>query len=126
VITVNGGSKLDFDIDPSHVITVKATSSDGSSSTKDLAIALTNVNEPVGPVSDTDAAANTVAENALSGTLVGITGFADDPDAGQTVSYSLTKDESLGGFKIDATTGIVTVDDGSKLDFETDASQSSR
>jgi hypothetical protein len=102
-------------------VTVKAF--DGSlSDTQAITVTVTNVDEPVGAVSDTNGAGNTVAENATTGTLVGITAFADEPDAGQTVSYSLTKDESGGGFKVDASSGIVTVNDGSKLDFETDSS----
>src|SRR5262249_41541264 len=38
---------------------------------------------------DTDAAANEVAENAAPGTTVGITALSIDPDAGDSVTYSL-------------------------------------
>ena len=34
----------------------------------------------VGPISDTNPAVNEVSEDAVTGTLVGITAFADDPD----------------------------------------------
>src|ERR1700712_2300410 len=68
---------------------------------------------------DTNAAANSVAEGAAVNTLVGIT--ANSTDAEQAVSYSLASDSSGGGFKIDATTGVVTVADPSKIDFETAA-----
>ncbi len=69
---------------------------------------------------DIDAADNEVAEGADTDTVVGITAFASDPD-GDTVTYSLT-DDAGGRFKIDGNTGVVTVNDGSLLDFETDTS----
>ncbi len=68
-------------------------------------------------ISDSDAAANTVAENAATGTVVGITALGTDADAGTTVTYALT-DDADGRFAIDATTGVITVADGSKLDYE--------
>ncbi len=71
-----------------------------------------------GPVRDNDAAADAVAENAIDGTIVGITAFADDPNVGDDVTYSLT-DTAGGRFKIDSATGVVTVDGtGPGLDFE--------
>ncbi|MFZ4289021.1 cadherin domain-containing protein [Variovorax sp. HJSM1_2] len=118
VVTVANGSLLDFEAATSHQITVLATSSDGSVSSASFIIALTNVNEAViSPVVDTDAAPNRLPENAATGTAVGITAFARDPDAGATVSYTLL--ENAGGrFTIDATTGVVTVADGSLLNYE--------
>jgi VCBS repeat-containing protein len=64
--------------------------------------------------------ANTVAENATSGTVVG-TISATDPDAGDTKTYSLT-DTAGGRFAIDAITGVLTVADGSLLNYESAAS----
>jgi hypothetical protein len=59
--------------------------------------------------SDSNAAANAVAENSAVGTVVGVTAFASDADATtNAVSYSLT-DSAGGKFAIDATTGVVTV-----------------
>ena len=58
-------------------------------------------------VIDNNAGINQVNEDATAGTVVGITGFATDPDPEDTVSYSL--DDDAGGlFQIDATTGVVT------------------
>ncbi len=69
-------------------------------------------------ITDTNAAANSVAENAANGTVVGITAFANDADATtNTITYTL--DDNAGGrFAIDASTGVVTVLDGSLLNFE--------
>ena len=55
--------------------------------------------------------ADFVLENAVNGTIVGITAFADDADGTDTVSYTL--DDNAGGrFAIHATTGVVTVAGG--------------
>lgn len=62
---------------------------------------------------------NNVGENVASGTIVG-TASATDPDPGETYRYSLV-DDAGGRFAIDAVTGVVTVTDGSLLDFETTA-----
>ena len=56
-------------------------------------INLNDVDEfDTGPVTDADAAANTVAEDAAVGTAVGLTGLASDADATATISYSLDDD----------------------------------
>jgi Glycosyl hydrolase catalytic core/Ricin-type beta-trefoil lectin domain-like/Cadherin domain/F5/8 type C domain len=75
----------------------------------------------VGPVTDSSPAANQVNENSPVGTIVGITANAADPDAGQTVTYSLT-DNAVGRFAIHPTTGVVTV--AGALDYETTTSHS--
>jgi hypothetical protein len=119
MVTVANGALLDFESASSHTIIVQATSSDGSTSSQGFTINLGDVNEfPVGPVSDVNAAADTVAENAANGTAVGITARATDADASNnTVTYTLS-DNAGGRFTINATTGVVTVADSSRLDFE--------
>jgi hypothetical protein len=81
------------------------------------------VNEfSVGPVTDTNAAANTVAEDAPVGTVVGITAFASDADA-TTNSITYALDDAAGGrFAINSLTGVVTV--AGALDYETSTSHS--
>ena len=74
---------------------------------------------PTAPV-DSDGAANTVAEGAANGSTVGVTAFSTDIN-GPAVTYSLTGDSSGGGFTINAATGVVTVADSTKIDFETAA-----
>src|ERR1700754_3176057 len=65
---------------------------------------------------DTNGGANSVAEGAPAGTTVGITASATSPIGSTT--YSLVGDTSHGGFTINATTGVVTVADPTKIDFE--------
>jgi len=121
LVTVAGS--IDREAAASYNITVRATSTDTSSTTRIFTIAVGDVNEfAVGPVSDTNGAANSVAENAANGTVVGITAFAQDLDAtNNTITYTL--DDNAGGrFAIDGVTGVVTVLDGTLLDRETAAS----
>jgi Tfp pilus assembly protein FimT len=114
MITVSAA--LDAETATSHNVTVRATSSDGSFSGRIFTISVSDVNEaPVGPISDTDASSDSVAENVGVGTAVGITALATDPDVTDTVTYSLD-DDAGGRFAIDTNTGLVTV--AGAIDFE--------
>jgi Ca2+-binding RTX toxin-like protein len=62
-----------------------------------------------------DLSANTVLDSAPDGTVIGIVS-ATDPDAGDTLVYSLV-DDAGGLFLIDPTTGALTVADGATLDY---------
>ena len=118
VVTVADGTLLDRELAASHNITVRATSSDGSFNTALMTINVNDVDEfDVGPVTDADAAANTVAENATVGTAVGITALASDADAtNSSITYTLD-DDAGGRFAIDGSSGLVTVN--AALDYET-------
>jgi choice-of-anchor C domain-containing protein len=122
IVTVLDGSLLNYELAISHSITVKATSADGSTSTQNYTIQLTDVNEVgISSVTDNNGAANTVLENSIIGTTVGVTGLATDPDGTDTVSYTL--DDSAGGrFAINSSTGVVTV--AGAIDREASASYS--
>jgi large repetitive protein len=116
VITVADGTKIDYESAPGHAYTVTATASDGTlTSSHAFTINVSDVPLPT-PV-DTNAAANSVAEGAANGSTVGVTATANDPN-GPATTYSLTGDTSGGGFTINATTGVVTVADGTKIDYE--------
>ena len=82
-------------------------------------IITTVLGPPSTPV-DSNGTANGVAEGAALNTLVGITASASDP-GGAAITYSLGADSSGGGFKINATTGVVSVADPSKIDYESAA-----
>ena len=74
----------------SRNITVRATSADGSFTDQVFTITINDVDEfDTGAVTDSNAAANTVAENAAIGTAVGLTGLASDADATATITYTL-------------------------------------
>src|SRR6201994_2627992 len=119
VVTVNDPTKIEFESAPGHQYTITVQASDPIiTTTKTFTIAVTDV-APTAPA-DTNAGANTVAEGAAAGTAVGITAHSTDVNGG-AVTYALTGDTSGGGFKIDANTGVVTVADPTKLDFESTA-----
>jgi hypothetical protein len=121
VVTVADPSKIDFESAPivdgvhTYTITVLATKNNNFSSEQTFKITVNDV-APSAPV-DSNAAANTVLEGAANGTAVGVTASSADVNGG-AVTYSLIGDTSGGGFTVNATTGVVTVADGSKIDFE--------
>jgi len=108
VVTVANSSLLSTA--SSHTITVRAASSDGSTSTQSFTIAVTTVDAyDVGEITDVNPAANTVPQYSPVGTPVGITAFAQDLDTSNNqISYMLW-DSRGGRFAIDPVTGVVTV-----------------
>jgi hypothetical protein len=119
VITVADGSKIDYESSAGHAYTVTATASDGTlthSQTFTINVGDVAMTTPV----DSNGAANSVAEGASAGTTVGITAQSSDP-SGPATTYSLIGDTSGGGFTINSSTGVVTVADPSKIDFESTA-----
>ena len=119
VVTVADGSKIDFESAAGHAYTVTVQSSDGtltSSQAFTINVGDVAMTTPV----DSNGAANSVAEGAAAGTTVGITASATDP-SGPATTYSLIGDTSGGGFTINASTGVVTVANPAKLDFESSA-----
>src|SRR6185436_2409731 len=73
--------------------------------------------DPSTPV-DSNGAANTIAEGAANGTAVaGFQASSSDPN-GPAVVYGLS-DNAGGRFTINTSTGVVSVADGTLLNFET-------
>lgn len=120
VVTVSafGAANIDYETATDHRYLITAQASDGlATSTADFEIEVANAG-PSAPA-DSDDGANTVIEGAENGTFVGITASATDPNGG-AVSFSLSEDAD-GRFQINASTGVVTVLDGTLIDFETGA-----
>ncbi|MEM1386427.1 MAG: tandem-95 repeat protein [Pseudomonadota bacterium] len=119
VVTVAPEAAFDHETEAEITLEATARSSDGSSSVQSFTVNVADVNEfDVGPLSDADAADNTVAEDAPDGTPVGITGFAEDAD-GTTNGITYTLDDDAGGrFAIDPSTGVVRVANATLIDFE--------
>jgi gliding motility-associated-like protein len=59
-------------------------------------------------------------ENAPPNTVVHSVS-ASDADSGDVLTYSITDGNASGAFKIDPATGVISVNDASQLDFETNA-----
>ncbi|MBL0135862.1 MAG: cadherin repeat domain-containing protein [Chitinophagaceae bacterium] len=87
------------------------------SSQANVTITLTNANEA--PIIANQSFS--VAENSANGTSVG-TVVASDPDAGQTLAYSILSGNTSGAFAINASTGALTVANSSALNFESSPS----
>jgi hypothetical protein len=116
VLTVANSSALNFETTPSFALIVKVQDNGTGtlSSQATVTVSLTNINEV--PVINNQAFA--VAENSANGTNVG-TVVASDPDAGQTLTYSILSGNTSGAFAINASTGVLTVANSSALNFET-------
>ena len=115
-VTVADSSLLNFESVTSATLIVTATDNGNPalSSNSTVTVAITDVNErPV--IADQSF---TVAENSAAGTVVG-TVVSSDVDAGQTRTYAITASAPISGaFAINSTTGVITVINGSLLNFE--------
>ncbi|MFK0689127.1 hypothetical protein ACFX5Q_13115 [Mesorhizobium sp. IMUNJ 23033] len=105
VITRSGTGIIDFETETSITLTVKATSSDQSSATQTYTLNILDSPESIAfnTPADADPDTNQIAQDAAEGTEVGIIASATDPDAGDTVTYSLNDNR----FSIDAN-GVIT------------------
>lgn len=76
----------------------------------------------VGPNTAPDISPQTfmVAEHSANGTTVG-TVLATEVDVGQTRTFAILSGNTSGAFSIDPTTGVISVADGSLLEFDTQA-----
>jgi hypothetical protein len=106
-----------------YTVPVIATDAAGTASApKSIVVTLTDVDEfDVTKPSDTNTAANTIAENSAVGSPVGVTASASDADATtNTVTYKLVTaagaDYTGTEFAIGASTGVVSV--AGPIDFE--------
>jgi hypothetical protein len=71
---------------------------------------------------DHSSSVNAIAENSANGSLVGITARSLDGDATNNVVSFALDDDAGGRFSIDSVTGVVTVADGSLLNYEASVS----
>jgi len=117
VLKLKDDQAFDYETETQVTVDVTATDSGGLSDTETVVIDVLDIDEnlgPIGPVTDSDTALNTVAENGAGGEYVGVMAHANDPDSGDTVTYSITDDR----FDIDPDTGVITVKDGVSFDHE--------
>ena len=120
VITRSGIGTLDHESETSVTVTVTATSSDGSRAQQAFTVAVLDDPESVvfSATADADGAADRISATAAAGTAVGITASARDPDAGDSVTYSINDPR----FAIDAVTGVITRSATGTLDAEAEPS----
>ncbi|MEQ9098000.1 MAG: cadherin domain-containing protein [Imperialibacter sp.] len=115
VIKVADASKLDFETSASYELTITATDDNQTSAEESVTINVNNIND--GPVIDADQSVS-LDENTENGAEV-IAVAASDQD-GDTLfeNWTITSGNDSEAFAIDAETGIITVADQAKLNFE--------
>jgi hypothetical protein len=106
---------LNYEVTPSFALVVKVQDNGtGNLSNQDtVTVSLTNVNE----LPQIASQSFSVPENSAIGTLVG-TIVATDPDAGQTLTYSILSGNTSNAFAINASTGALTVANTTALNYE--------
>ncbi|HET6424718.1 MAG TPA: cadherin repeat domain-containing protein, partial [Planctomycetaceae bacterium] len=113
---VKAGSELNFEAKSTFVVTVSAddTTLGGTpDASGNFTLTLLDVNEaPVMP-----GGVVRLIENSPIGTVVA-SGFATDPDAGQSLRYSIEAGNRNNAFAINPTTGVITVNNPAALDYE--------
>ncbi len=110
-LTVRNGSELDYERTPAYTLTVQV--SDGiAADTATITITIADVNEDRLTVSDQSFSVN---ENSAKGTAVGNL-VASGPIAG--LAYRIIEGNTDEAFAINGGTGNITVNDGSRLDYE--------
>ncbi len=111
-ITVS--SSLDYETIQAYALAVEV--SDGASTvTATVTIDINDLSEYIPATED---AVFTVDENSPGGTVVGAV-TASDADPDDTLAYRITAGNTNNAFSIEAETGVITVNNGSELDYET-------
>ena len=104
--TIDGGTlqttaSFNFETKSSYSVRIRSADQGGLSTEKQFTIAVTNVNEAP---TVTSAAVVSVAENQTA--VQTVTG--SDPDAGTTLTYSISGGADAARFSINSTTGVLT------------------
>jgi hypothetical protein len=115
VLTVSNSATLNFEITPTFALVVKVqdNGTGNLNSQAIVTVSLTDVNEV--PVINNQFFS--IAENSASGTIIG-TVVATNPDAGQTLTYSILSGNTSGAFSINISTGVLSVSNSAALNFE--------
>jgi MYXO-CTERM domain-containing protein len=116
-ITVGNSAALVFATNPVFNLTVQVTDGGGLSAS---AIVTVNVNSVAATNNPPNISNQTfsVSESSSNGTAVG-TVLASDPDAGDSLSYSLTAGNTGGAYALSVTTGALTVGNSAALSYAT-------
>ena len=117
-LTVDNGSALDFESTPVFSLTVQVMDN-GQGNLIDQATITINLND----LNDDPNIENqtfTVDENAANGQQVGIV-VATDPDNGQSLTYTIIQGNSNNAFQLDASSGELTVQTSSELNYESNS-----
>jgi uncharacterized delta-60 repeat protein len=115
VLSIVDGSLLNFESRPSMQLAI-LVSDNGTPVLATFAVVTINLTD----VNEAPVVANrsfSINENTANGSAVG-NAAATDPDAGQTISWSIDASSLPGAFAINPSTGSISVGDSSLLDYE--------
>ena len=117
-ITVNatGASTLDYESVTSYTLTVRADDGEASNNTTDQSVTI-NINDIEPAIANQTV--GSVAENAANSTSVGTVAVTNDTNS---VAFSITAGNTGGAFAINSSTGEITVNDTSAIDYESSTS----
>ena len=118
-IQTKPGVTYDHESKSSYSVTVKADDNNGGTATIDVTITVADVNEP--PEFDSTTAAREVPENTEAGENIGAPVTANDPDTGDTLTYTLGGADAS-SFAIGSSTGQITVGAETALNYGAGAS----
>ncbi|PZU92163.1 MAG: hypothetical protein DI527_10535 [Chelatococcus sp.] len=114
VLSTAPDAVFDHESEPSVAVTIVVSDAGGLTYSETFSLSVSDVNEAP---TELTLAGGSVAETAGGGVVVGtVSGI--DPDAGETLHYTLI-DDAGGRFAIDAATGVVTTVAGAVFDHET-------
>ena len=119
IVTLAASNSLDYENATSHDIVVKATSSDGSSTTETFTITVTDINDNTPII--TASQSFDIDEASANGTSVGTVEVTDaDSDTVNAFTWTITAGNTNNAFAINPSTGELTVNTSSELDYESD------
>lgn len=113
---ISVSAALSYATTPTYNLTVLVTDSGGLTASATITV---NVNAPPAPANNAPVIADqvfTIDEGSANGTVVGLV-VASDPDAGNSLSYSITGGNANGAFAINPTTGMLTVSNSAALNY---------
>jgi Domain of unknown function (DUF4347)/Bacterial Ig domain/Cadherin domain/Right handed beta helix region len=116
-LTLTAGANLDYELTPNFQLTVMVTDSQGLNDQALIDIVVDNVNEA--PVIQNGHFL--ISEKSPNSTVVGPM-IASDVDFNDSVTYSIVAGQSSQIFTINASTGEISVNQSSKLDYESRSS----
>ena len=120
-IQTKSGVAYDHEVKSSYSVTVKADDNNGGTATIDVTITVADVDEP--PEFDSATATREVPENTEAGENIGAPVTANDPDTGNTQTYTL-EGADADSFDIDRTSGQIQTKPGVTYDHEIKSSYS--
>lgn len=118
VLRVADGTQLDFEARPVFTLQVELTDDNGLTGLSEVVVELEDAAEP--PTFTESALAVTLPEGAPAGRIVALPAVID-PDAGEVLRFELAATvpaDRADAFAVDPDTGVVSVADGTRLDFE--------